>query len=386
MASIMRTILKTNDKMRVMHVFQWLGTGGVEEMLLITAKYNLTAQYDLAFVFYNTTDRFIGRQIEQLGYPVYEFNISRKVYDVRVIPKLIRQIRSYQPHIVHFYDSSSIVGRIIAKLVGVPVILSNEVRMMEWEGAKLRELYLSRIKRALDFLPDKVIACSQAVREQRDPKGSAKSIVMYCPFDLSLFPEITPSSNGNSFKNGQYPVIGTVSRIFPGKGQQYLIQAAPEILAAFPTARIKIVGTGPLLEEMQALTASLGVQESIEFPGFIEDLYQELALMDVFVFPSLMEGFPLTLLEALSAELPVAASAVGGIPEMLTHAETGLLFPPKDPKAIATAVIAFLSDFEKARQMGKKGRKKVTSEFSPPRYMQNLDGLYHALLEAKGLL
>lgn len=375
-----------SERIRIMHVFSWLGPNGVAELLFITAKFNLKAKYDLSFIFYSTTERFLGRRIEELRCPVYEFNLSPNVYDVRVIPKLFKHLRTYKPHIVHFYDSSSIIGRIVAKMVGIPVIISNEVRLMEWSGAKFRDIFLSRFKRTLDFLPDKVIACSEAVRKQRDPKGSEKFMIMYCPFDLTMFPDVMPPFNGNVFKNGAYPVIGNISRMFPGKGHKCLIQATPKIIAAFPSARIRIVGTGPLIGELKALAESLGLGEAIQFTGFVEDLYPEFSLMDIFVFPSLTEGFPLTLMEAMAAELPIVASSVGGIPEMIDDGNTGLLVPPQNPDALADAIINVLSNFEQAKQMGKRGKQKAQNEFAPERYIQKLDALYQELLEAKGMV
>lgn len=139
------------------------------------------------------------------------------------------------------------------------------------------------------------------------------------------------------------------------------------------------------METMKALVEALGLQKSVEFTGFVADLSQALAAMDVFVAPSLTEGFPLALMEAMTAELPIAASFVGGIPEMITPGETGVLFPPGDPKALAEAVIATLADYEKAVQMAKKGKTWIRREFTPEKYIQKIDALYQELLEAKGL-
>jgi glycosyltransferase involved in cell wall biosynthesis len=372
------------DKIHIMHCYGAIrtnGFGGVERLLLITAKFNLKTKYDLSFTVFRIKEGFI-EDIEKLGYPVYELKLTNAIYDLRVILKLIKLLRMYKPHIVHFYGKSNFFGRIAAKIAGIPIIICNEVDMVEFGILK----YLSMLKRHLDFLPDKVIACSEAVRKYRDKKNSEKYVVIHSPFDLTDFPNGISLSTGNSFKNGEYPVIGTVARISPEKGHKYLIQAMPKILEAFPTARLKIIGTGgPFMREMKALAESLGLGESIEFTGYVEDLYSALFSLDVFVLASLTDAFPISVLEAMAVELPVAASAVDGIPEMITHGETGLLFPSKNSDALAETVIDLLSDIEKAKRMGKEARQNIVSKFTGQMYTQKLDALYQELLEAKGM-
>jgi len=125
---------------------------------------------------------------------------------------------------------------------------------------------------------------------------------------------------------------------------------------------------------------------SIEFTGFVEDLAAEFAKLDLFILPSLTEGFPLSILEAMASGLPVAATPVGGIPEIIEHGRTGLLFRAKDPSAIADTVISILSDHEKALAMGKQGYEKAIREYSPATYSKKLDVLYQELLRYKGLI
>jgi len=366
-----------------MHVSGQLDVGGLDELLWITAKFNLQEKYDLAFTACQSRDGYISRQIQKLGYCVYGLNITQRIYDLRIIPRLIRIFNIYKPHIVHIYFKINFFGRIAAKMAGVPITICHEVDM-DWEGYGLR--IIAMIKRKLGFLADKVIASSMAVRKYWDKKGSKKYLVVYEPCDLTKFPRINYLSNGNSYKNGEYPVLGTVSRIWPRKGHEDLIRAMPKIIEAFPSTRLKIVGTGPLMTEMKSLVESLGLWKIIQFTGFVEDVYQALFSMDVFVFPTLTEAFPISVMEAMAVELPIAASAVGGIPEMIEHGKTGLLFSAGNPDSLAKAVIEMLSDYERAILMGKRAKQKVIKEFSPELYIKKLDSLYQELLEAKGLL
>ncbi|HRV95067.1 MAG TPA: glycosyltransferase [Anaerolineae bacterium] len=372
------------EKIRIMHVTGALKVGGVDELLLITAKYNLAHKYDLAFTACDTSDGYMGQQIQNLGYKTFSLGISTRVYDLRLIPRLVKVLKEYQPHIVHFYFKISFLGRIAAKLAGVPIIISNEVDI-GWEDYSFGLRIAAMLKRKMDFLIDKAIPCSEAVRTYWDKNNSSKYVTIYLPIDLEKFAPLKRQPSEEGYKNGNYPVIGIVSRVHPGKGHEDLIRAMTKILEVFPKARLRIIGTGPLLEEMQNLSKSLNLNGAVEFTGFVEDLYPELSALDVFVLPSLTEGFPLSVMEAMAMGLPVAATPVGGVPEMVEPGQTGLLFPPKSPDGLADAVLQILSDPKKARKMGEQGRQKVFKEYRPEKYIQQLDSLYQELLAAKGV-
>jgi glycosyltransferase involved in cell wall biosynthesis len=411
-----------SKKKRVMHVAWGLDKGGVEEQLFIIAKYNLKQKYDLAFTTWSTKEGTISQEIEKLGYPVYGMNITRRVHDLRVIPRLMRIFHLFQPDIVHFYTKIGFVGRIVAKIARIPIIICNEVDLFTKEPG-LDLMLLLILKRRTDFLADRIIACSKAVREHWDRNNSDKYLVMYLPIDtekittfwdespqigneissmvnadsmpsnahgakensLKGFPENGLSHNKSQFRNGFYPVIGIVSRVYPGKGHEYLIKAMPMILKAYPAAKLRIIGTGVLLAEMKALALSLNLDSSVEFKGFVDNLYSELNKLDIFVLPSLSEGFPLCIMEAMAMGIPVAATPVGGIPELIVHEKTGVLFDTRNPDSLAETVIKLLADFNKTKLMGLRGKEKVINEFSPEVYVKNLDSLYQDLLVEKGL-
>jgi glycosyltransferase involved in cell wall biosynthesis len=367
-----------------MHVNGWLDVGGIEEILLITAKHNLKQKYDLAFISYRSEYGYTARQLRKLGYPVYGLNLSSALHDLRIIPKLVKIFRSYKPHIVSFYQKSSFLGRIAARIAGVGVIICNEVDL-NYQQKGLGRILSAYLRKALIPITDKVIVCSQAVLDYWAKGDDKKYIVIYPPFDSTKFPSNMIRSEKNNYKNGKYPVIGTVSRISQEKGHKYLIQGMRIINKSFPSARLKIVGTGPLINELQALSESMGLGKIIQFIGFADDLYHELASMDVFVLPSLTEGFPISLQEAMAARLPVAASAVGGIPELVENGKSGLLFPPKNPEETARSVIEILTNRKKAEEMGRYGQELVTVNYTPRIYIDKLGKLYDELLIEKGI-
>lgn len=369
-------------KVRVLHVTGQLAVGGVDELLWITAKENQREKYELGFCACASGEGFIGKQIEKLGYPIFSLHATSRVYDLRVILRLLRVFKTFRPHIVNLYFKVSILGRIAAKLAGVPIIICNEMDMA-WEEYSPGLRIAAAVKRHMDFMADKIVACSQAVRSYWERKKSSKYTVIHLPIDLDKFANNDVQVQKSKFKHESDPLIGMVSRLFPGKGHQYLIQAMSAVASAFPSARLRIIGTGPVLDEMKTLSQSLRMENTIEFTGFVEDLNAQMQELDVFVLPSLTEGFPLSVMEAMACGLPVVATPVGGIPEMIEQEVNGLLVPPCNVEELAGAIIQILSDPRKARRMGKRGRQKVFEQYSPQQYMNQFDALYQNLLADK---
>lgn len=361
----------------VAHIFNSVKMGGAEKQLLLTAKYNNKEKYDLSFVVFRSKEG-IMQQIEAYGYPVIELGLSNAIYDLRVVGKLFSYLVENKPRIVHLYGKGNLLARIAAKMAKVPIIICHEVDMVEIGVLR----FVSMLKRALDFIPDRVIAVSEAVKRYRAGCHQDKYVIITPPCDFPFFQKQTFPEEG-AFKNGNYPVIGTVSRLSPEKGHKYLIRAIPEIIAQFPAAQIRIVGSGHIRKQIERLVKRLKVEEHVQFTGFTMDPYQELSLMDVFVLPSLTEGYGIALMEAMVASLPIAASAVGGIPEIIKDEETGLLFPPADPSAIARSVLSLLNNRKKALEMAKKGNELAKSNFRPEIYIEKLDTLYRELIEEK---
>jgi glycosyltransferase involved in cell wall biosynthesis len=368
------------NKIKVMHVIGRLDVGGAEEFLLITAKFNLKEKYRLIFVSCQGGG-YISRQIESLGYPVFELNLSNRVYDLRIIPRLVKIFKEHKPQVVHFYSKISLNGIIAARIAKVPTIICNHIDM--WGSWGIGLACAGYIFRGLTIFADKMIACSEAVNKFWHKNKTQRHMVMYLPFDTTMSLPKKSVLNDKNFKNNEYPVIGTVSRINSGKGLEELIVGMQNIITAFPSAKLLIVGTGPLFKDLKNFVEKRNLRGSVIFAGFVENLSDVFESMDVFVLPSLTEGFPLVIIEAMAAGLPVAASSVGGIPEMIKDKHNGRLFPPKNPEAIADAVINLLSDHHNRRKIAREGKKNVYYKYSPQRYMKKMDVLYRDLVDQK---
>ena len=155
-------------------------------------------------------------------------------------------------------------------------------------------------------------------------------------------------------------VVLTAARLHPQKGHAYLLAAAAQV----PDATFVLAGGGPLRAELEAQARELGVADRVLFLGERADIPELLAASDLVVLPSLFEGLPVSVLEAMAAERPVVATAIGGTDEAVTHERSGLLVPPRNPEALASAIRRLRSDPDLARRLAKAGRERVEREFS----------------------
>jgi glycosyltransferase involved in cell wall biosynthesis len=178
------------------------------------------------------------------------------------------------------------------------------------------------------------------------------------------------------------PCVGVIARLQPEKGVQYLIEAAAQVHARVPQACFIVVGDGPLREPLARLADDLGIDQAVVFLGFRLDAAAVLSKLDVLVVPSLSEGTPLVVLEAMVAGVPVVASAVGGIPEQIRHGQDGWLVPAGDSGPLGAAIADLLENPARARQMGQVGRERAVTCFSPRVLLDRTAAVYRHALRA----
>jgi glycosyltransferase involved in cell wall biosynthesis len=159
-------------------------------------------------------------------------------------------------------------------------------------------------------------------------------------------------------------VIGAIGRLVWQKGFEYLIKAAPKVLNLQPNIKIMIIGEGPLLAELKTLSEQIGLKNQIIFTGFRSDVGALLSAIDIFVIPSVLEGFPMVTLEAMAAEKPIVASNIPGINEQIFDGKTGILVTPTNPNEISNRIIELLSNVSYRRTLSSKATKKVRDFFS----------------------
>jgi glycosyltransferase involved in cell wall biosynthesis len=182
------------------------------------------------------------------------------------------------------------------------------------------------------------------------------------------------SRSGENRRKGNELILGFVKHLEAKYGVHYLLQAMPAVLEKFPTTRLLLIGSGELEDELKKLASELEISAQIQFVGHIpnEKLPAYLEQMDVFVMPSLVE--------AQAMQIPVVASRVGGIPEAVSDGITGILVPPMDSEAIASAIKKLLASAELRRNMGREGRNFVIEKYEWDKCAQKMEELYHSLM------
>ena len=184
--------------------------------------------------------------------------------------------------------------------------------------------------------------------------------------------------------NTEEKSIVCVGRFAPEKGHRYLIEALGLLNQKEVKWRCTFLGDGELEPELRALTAEHNLTDKIMFPGFCEDVYSELLKSDVFVLPSLHEGSPNALIEAMGIGMPCIASDVGGIRDLIETDKNGIRVPDQDSSALASALERILTEPEFASELGKNARTTIEQKFNTAESIQRLEKIYHSFLEKNG--
>ena len=175
-------------------------------------------------------------------------------------------------------------------------------------------------------------------------------------------------------------VLGTVGHLAGHKGHCYLLEAAYHLLQSEPHVGLVIVGTGELHATLEAQAASLGIAERVCFTGFRHDVLALIQQFEIFVFPSYLEGLGTSILDAMALGKPVVATRAGGIPEVVHDGITGLLVPPRDPQALARALLYLLRHPEQGKKLGAAGRTRVERHFTAERMATRTMQVYQHLV------
>ncbi len=305
-------------------------------------------------------------RVAELGDPITRFPIHgfKRPTTVHQLLRFARWCREQNIAVVHAWDIySNIFGLPGAALAGVPLRIGSR-RGLGGPPA-VRRLQTLACRAA-----HRMVANSRAAANQLIAQGVSELRIDIIPngIDLSLFP---PRQNGPRPRT-----IASVARLWPEKRIDVLIAAVPRVLKLHPDAEFMIVGDGPCRDSLVAQARDLGVLPHVRFMGHRDDVPAVLAMADVFVLSSESEASPNVILEAMAAGLPVVASRVGGIPELVSDGVTGHLVPPAEPEALATALSALLGSPGRAIAFGKAARARIEQQNSFERMVAQFESLY----------
>ena len=368
---------------RVVYLAHTLAVGGAEEMVLNLTRY-LPAHFERAVVCIDQPGP-MGIEIQKTGVAFHSLGLRPGLRRPTDLWRLQQAIYRLEPTIVHtFLLTASLYGRVAAMLARVPIVIGTEVNIYE------RKQPLHRIaERWLMRGTDAVIASAGSVRDfyinqvNADPD---KVVVIYNAVDWSqLAATRTRTELLAEFDvPADAPVAAIIARLTEQKAHGVLFDALvsrPELNGL----HVIVVGDGELRDELKRRVAQLGLAGRVHFAGARRDLGNVLGAVDLFLMPSLWEGLPLSLVLAMGAGLPVIASRVAGIPEVVQHEATGLLVNPGDAAQLAAAMVRVVQDEGLCKSLGDAARAFVMPRFGVDGYIASVTALYHRLLAEKHL-
>jgi glycosyltransferase involved in cell wall biosynthesis len=341
--------------------------GGAEQALA-----NLLAFLDPSFeIDVLAVDEDVGERIRSAreGSSLHLVPRAANKWDTGPIVRHLRVVRKLRPDIFHANLWTTVRGQygVIAAL------LARGVRTVVVEQAPLPTD--SPLQRFLKRLASRRVSAHVAVGERSAraveeavglPSGSVRTIYNGVP-DVPVDP-LPRRANG--------PVIGAVGRLSQEKGYDLAIRALPNL----PGSTLVLVGDGSERERLVALSAELGVSDRVDLVGWSDEPRRYLPGFDAFVLPSRQEGFPLAVVEAMLAGVPVVAADVGSVSEAVVEAETGFLVPRDDPAALTDRLRHLISDPELAQKMGRSGRERAKANFTAEAMARSFETLYREIL------
>ena len=303
----------------------------------------------------------------------------RSELDLPAVFRLAGQMKRRNCRLAHFHEAHGLaVGAAAARRAGVPLrFISRRVDF----PLKSRSKYTREI--------DAVIAISEGVRKVLLDSGVPDSLITVIPSGIDFTP-FEPAGPRDFLRRefGFAPdefLVGIVAALEDHKGHTYLIEASKIVRDQAPRVRFIVVGTGSLRMMLDKQAKDMGVEDIVFFLGFRDDVPRILASLDLFVLSSHHEGMGSSLLDAMASRLPVVATRAGGIPEVVEDRETGLLVPPRDPAALARAILELYRDRELAGRLAGRGLEVVHRKYSAEAMAGKIAGLYEQFAAKKGI-
>lgn len=311
--------------------------------------------------------------------------------DLRAFWKLYRLIRRGRYHIVHTHSSKAgVLGRLAAKLAGTPFIVHtlHSLVFHEYQPWAVNRSWRI-IKKICAPLTDHFISVSSIISQKAIEAGidrPEKFCTIYSGMELDWFlkAQVDPQAIRREFGiPDDAPVVGKIARLFPLKGHDQLMDAAPEIVRRHPNVRFFLIGDGILYEHLRERARAAGILDNFVFAGLIdrERIPEMLSAMDVVVHTSLREGLARVLPQALAMGKPCVSFDIDGAPEVVIPEKTGYLVRPNDSAGLADAIAKLLNDPQLRSQMGEAGRLHVDPAFRAETMVRQIAEVYEMLVK-----
>ena len=373
---------RSHPRPRILQLLATGGSGGAQESYTGLLLRLDRQRYDVRALSLSAGSAV--QRLRALGIPV---DVMDATDDEVAVRELAGWLRHNEIDLVHAHMfRAEVIGTRAAIAASTPVIMAtvHSSRKRSEEDIALLASLTPRMDRLI------VPSTSIEHKVRSEGRGGAEFAIIPSGVDLSRFATPLPacSMRDEVAIPREAPLIGVVARLEPEKGQRFLVEAMPMILETAPDAWLAIIGEGSEADALRAQAASLGgrAAKRIVFTGRRDDISAVTADLTVAALPSLREAQGISILEAMARRRPVVASAVGGIPEVITDGIDGLLVPPADPRALATAISSLLADPALRERIGESGYRTVADRFSIDAQVKRIEVVYDEELARAGVV
>ena len=321
-----------------------------------------------------------GSEISKVAAPFlyknYELSYLGDI-DISFLFKLILILKKTRPDIVHIHSrrGADVWGSIGAFISKIPCVITRRVDNPEYSlWAKIKYSFY-----------DKIVVISLGIKKVLIKEGIDPKKIVHIPSGID-FDTYQKKCNKDWFLKefglGEQDIpIGMIAQFIPRKGHRVLLEAALQVVKQEPNAKFLLFGKGPIEAQIRSQVLELGIEKNIIFAGFRDDLDKIFPCLYMVVHPALMEGLGVSLLQAQAAGIPVVATSVGGIPEIIKNGFNGYLVSPNDPYELAHKILDLIRDKSKAQKMGANGKKLIKENFSVDTMVHAYIDLYKDIIE-----
>ncbi len=350
--------------------------GGTERQMIELIRRLDRSRWQVHVACFRRTGAWLARVADAATIVEFPIRSFRRPDTLAQMMALARWCRDRRIVVVHTSDlPSNIFGLPAAALARVRVRIGNRREVNP--GRTLTEV---SFQRAAFTCAHRIVANCQAAASRLLAEGVPRGKVRVIHNGVEVHSHRAPDRRVLPRR------VVAVANLRREKGHDVLLRAAADVVCAFPDAHVELVGGGAELQALRTLAHELGLERVVSFLGHREDVRSRLDAADIFVLPSRSEAFPNAVLEAMAAGLPVIASDVGGVREVVRHAATGLIVPPGDPVALASAICRLMADPPLAHGLGDAARTEVTARYSFDRMIDQFEALYLTELARGGLV